>query len=265
MFVSKNFICIFKADPSNKDDVVDKMDDPCFLPPCPTWGICRPNTRKAVEKGSFIIFLGHYPNGDYLVKGLIRVGGKINYVDASKQFPNRKNTLIKQSDIILNTSVKIKDRKNRNIKKDIENEIERIKNRTGEYPEILTTIKYNNMNYVQGPEDDHELDNWKCRRIFNCQDRTILKCLKQQACKKESKFPSIKEYVVADYWYDVGKLRIPWLEICPESLKETKLKTRYNQHNHRSLNKKEIYEIKKKLEQITVDKSVKSQYKKFGT
>ncbi|MEX3746534.1 hypothetical protein [Lysinibacillus xylanilyticus] len=97
-----------------------------------------------------------------------------DYAEAFAQFPQRKNSLIRESNIILNTVENIKEgRKDSSVK----NEIERIKNKTGSIPSILTTIRYNNKIYVQNPEDDHQVNNWKCRRIFNCYDRTMIKCL----------------------------------------------------------------------------------------
>ncbi len=79
----RNYLCVFRADPSIVDDVVDLGFDPDFRPPVATWGICRPPTRQHVKVDSYVIFLGYYPNDRrYLVKGWLRVGKKISYLDA---------------------------------------------------------------------------------------------------------------------------------------------------------------------------------------
>lgn len=260
MIMPKNYLCVFIADTSNKNDVVDKMDDPCFSPPWPTWGVCRPNTRYAVDIGSYIVFLGGYPQNEYFVKGIIRVGGLLNYAEAVAQFPKRKNSLIRESQTVLNPMQTIKRRKDST---EIKDEIERITNKTGTIPSFLTTIKYNNKTYVQGPEDNHEIDNWKCRRIFNCQDKTLLKCLQLGGCKKEKQFSERRGYIVADFWHDVGKLRIPWSQVCPDSIRDTDLKTPYNQHNAIELDKNEVREIIDKLKQLSAGKGPKSQFKEY--
>ncbi|MFD0619682.1 hypothetical protein ACFQZR_19625 [Paenibacillus sp. GCM10027629] len=248
--MSKHYLSIFIADTTNKEDVVDKMDDPCFSLPYPSWGVCRPNIRYAVDIGSIIVFLGRHPNNKYFVKGLMRVGKLLNYAEASAQFPQRKNSLIRESKTILNPMEIIKTNHKSDTSVKVKNEIECIKNNTGNIPSILTTISYEMKTYVQSPEDDHEINNWKCRRIFNCQDKTLLKCLKEQSCKKEKQFHLKRGYIVADLWHDVGKLHIPWSEVCPVSKKDTLLR-HGGRHNALKLSEEEVREIKGKLKKMS--------------
>jgi len=83
----------------------------------------------------------------------------------------------------------------------------------------------------------------------------LLKCLQLGGCKKEKQFPERRGYIVADFWHDVGKLRIPWPQVCPDSIRDTDLKTPYNQHNAIELEKKEVREIIDKLKQLSAGKA----------
>jgi len=95
---SPNYLCVFRADQEVHDDVVDLGQDPDFRPPVPTWGVCRPPTRRSVGVGSYIVFLGFYKQDQrYLVKGWMRVGEKINYLEALRRFGNRPNVIIREA------------------------------------------------------------------------------------------------------------------------------------------------------------------------
>ncbi len=72
----------------------------------------------------------------------------------------------------------------------------------------------------------------------------------KQECKKKNDFPLQKRYIVADYWHDVGRLRIPWSKVCPESKKSTKLRLG-SRHPELPLSKREIREIMDKLKKMT--------------
>src|SRR5260370_21320638 len=83
-------------------------------------------------------------------------------------------------------------------------------------PPFLTTIHFNGRVYVQFEEDPHEIDNWKCKRMFLCRKtprRDPLKdCIMAGACQRETEFPHLKDYIVAaeDGWQDVGPQRLNW-------------------------------------------------------
>ena len=91
-----NYVCVFYADPAVQDDVVDLGLDPDFSAPLPTWGICRPNLRRAVRRGSRLVFLGYYPKDrSYLLKGWFEVDETIGYEEALERFPNRRNVIVR--------------------------------------------------------------------------------------------------------------------------------------------------------------------------
>jgi hypothetical protein len=204
--------------------MVDISDDPCFRNP-PTWGICRPPTRKVIDKGDYLFFFAYYKISDqYYFKGYFKVGEKISYINAFKRFKNRLNVII--------TDKKYKNKnanwRYRDLKKTYEN-----KNGT-QIKKWLTTIQVQEGIFYQNPNDNHEIDNWKCRRIFHCQSDQFKNCILRDKCLKDKiSLMEYKNYVVADNknWADLGHL---WIDL-PTFLKETgfslSLKTPLNQHN----------------------------------
>lgn len=62
-----HYLCVFRAAEDITNDVIDIGQDPDFRPPA-TWGICRPNIRRAVRPGNHTVFLGYFPStGQYLL------------------------------------------------------------------------------------------------------------------------------------------------------------------------------------------------------
>ncbi|HNY45230.1 MAG TPA: hypothetical protein PKH15_11120 [Bacteroidales bacterium] len=53
--MSKSFLIVFHGQIVN-GKIVDIGDDPCFDSP-PSWGICRPPTRRSVKIGDTLIFI----------------------------------------------------------------------------------------------------------------------------------------------------------------------------------------------------------------
>lgn len=97
MNAGPHYVCVFHAAETVIDDVRDLGDDPDFRAPA-TWGICRPNTRRAVQVGSHVFFVGFMRSSSrYLVKGWLRVGEKIGYLEALNRFGDRLNVIVRDS------------------------------------------------------------------------------------------------------------------------------------------------------------------------
>lgn len=230
----RHYLCVFYGDPQINGDVVDIGLDPDFSAPAPTWGICRPAVRSRwLVKGSHVVFVAYYRPERYLVKGWIRVGELLTYTKALDRFPSRRNVIIRTLDRISPPA-----RPTLWKRKDIGVAIEaKYGNRP---PTFLTTIRSGNRTFVQNPEDDHELDNWKCQRLFLDSSAQLRRCIEAGCCLRESHFPTLKGYVVADAWADVGPLRIPWSQVSPPSLVGAPLRTPYHQHNERRLSDEDL-------------------------
>jgi hypothetical protein len=235
-----NYLCVFHADQEVQDDVVDIGHDPDFRPPVPTWGICRPDKRHSVEVGSYIVFLGYYKEDQrYLVKGWIRVGEKINYLEALKRFVNRPNVIIReapQTKLSTPRSWKQKHKDLQKLTRDLYGT---------DKPLFLTTINFKNQVYVQFEEDPHEIDNWKCGRMFRCQTKQLQRCIEAGACKRETIFPDLTDYIIAaeGEWQDVGRQLLKWHSVAPPCLRDKSLRTPLNQHNGLLLSDAEVKEV----------------------
>jgi hypothetical protein len=231
MTSAPNYLCVFRANPEISNNVVDLGQDPDFQPPVATWGICRPPTRQSVRIGSYVVFLGYYPrypiDHRYLVKGWIRVGEKIGYLEALERFPDRPNVIIRD-----NASIQSHGSISRGWRRaDLQEETER---RYGtDEPDFLTKIQLNDRILVQSPCDYHEIDNWKCQRMFRCQKSRLAGCIRSGRCVREGQFPELRGYIVAapDGWQDVGPLRLDWQEVAPDHLRSRRLRTPRGQHN----------------------------------
>lgn len=233
-----HYLCVFHADQEIHDDVVDLGHDPDFRPPVPTWGICRPDKRHSVDVGSHIVFLGYYKeNQRYLVKGWMRVGEKIKYLEALKRFGNRPNIIIRQAPQTKSSA--LISWKHKDLQKLTQNLY------GNDRPLFLTTINYNNRVYTQFADDPHEIDNWKCGRMFLCQTKQLQRCIEVGECKREAKFPNLTDYVVAAEggWQDVGPHLINWDSVAPTCLRDRPLRTPHNQHNPLSLSYEEVMEV----------------------
>ncbi len=237
---SPNYLCVFRADQAVHDDVVDLGHDPDFRPPVPTWGICRPPTRRSVGVGSYIVFLGYYDKDQrYLVKGWMRVGEKISYLEALERFSNRPNVIIREAPQTKSSAPVLWTRKHRDLQK-------LTRDRYGtDRPLFLTTIHVEDQVYVQFEEDPHEIDNWKCGRMFRCQTKQLQRCIEAGECKRELEFPRLKGYVVAaeGEWQDVGSQLLDWLTVAPPRLRDKSLRTPLNQHNVLLVSDAEVTEI----------------------
>ena len=223
----KNYLCVFHVNSEVLSDVVDLGQDPDFSPPPATWGICRPQVRsKWLNVGSEVFFIGFDRKADsYLGKGWFKVGEIITYVEALRRFPTRRNVIIRFEEEVgtrARDEVKWK-------RKDLRRLCEA---RFGTpQPEFLSKTGCQEKFLVQNPDDDHEIDNWKCQRMFLCREQQLVKCINEARCMRESEFPGLSGYIVAEKWCDVGPKRIPWQELAPPSMMATSLRTPMGQHN----------------------------------
>jgi hypothetical protein len=223
---------------------VDLGFDPDFRPPVATWGICRPPTRQHVKVDSYVIFLGYYPNDRrYLVKGWLRVGKKISYLDALEHFPDRPNVIIRDSAATGDQAPTIRGWKRGDLQEKAKRDYGTIA------PDFLTQIRLGTRTFVQLPGDPHEIDNWKCQRMFRCQKTQLARCIDACRCMREEDFPALRGYIVAapGEWRDVGPLRRDWHMMVPNGLRARldvdRLRTPYGQHNARSLHLAEVEAI----------------------
>jgi hypothetical protein len=116
---------------------------------------------------------------------------------------------------------------------------------------FLTTIHHEDRVYVQFDEDSHEFDNWKCQRMFLCQETQLKRCIRAGVCLREPEFTHLTGYVVAaeDGWQDVGCLRLDWRAVAPPSLRDRSLRTR-GRHNALRLPGAEVMEIVSVLSEL---------------
>ena len=83
-------------------------------------------------------------------------------------------------------------------------------------PAFLKQIKYEEEIFGQNSTDDHEIDNWKCQRIFLYNFKQFCKCIEKDNCEKENLFDNQKGYAIASEWEDFSKFRIKWKDVCPQ-------------------------------------------------
>lgn len=228
-----SYLCVFTANPQVKDNVEDKSKDPDFSEPA-TWGICRPQVRvKWTTPGSHILFIGLLrEQKKYYVKGWIRIGERISYIEALKKFPKRPNVIIRPKGRGKPPEIKWK-------RQTIEKFIQ--KKYGAKIPQFLRSIKVGKQVFMQNPKDDHQVDNWKCQRMFLCSTKQLTKCSKKDKCLKEAKFSSLRGYVIADKCHDVGHVRIP-VEKLGYKIKD--LRTPRGQHNALLITPKRMKNIK---------------------
>jgi hypothetical protein len=220
----KSYIIVFHGDGNKPNKMVDISDDPCFLEP-PTWGICRPTTRKSIKVGDYLFFVAYYKVcNQYYFKGYFKVGQKIPYNIALKKFKNRLNV------IITNKKINFKNHKWRY------NKLKKAYNiQNGQQiKKWLRVLKATEGTFFQNQNDSHEIDNWKCRRIFHCDSDQFLKCNKKNKCLKENQsLKNYSNYIVADKneWADLGSFWIdfPYFRKCTGF--SLSISTPLNQHN----------------------------------
>jgi len=232
--------------------VNDIGDDPDFDRP-PTWGICRPQVRaKWIRKGSQIVFVG-FDKGptSYFLRGRFQVEETITYLDALKRFPTRKNVIIRHANAL--PVVKIVDAKWK---------IPEIRNAvsTDHVPQCLLAISTNDGRFlVQNPKDTHEVDNWKCQRIFLCNKNQIQEWIKDNKCQKEEEFSKKRGYVVFGAYRDylAEGAHIPWDMVAPENMRT--LSTTKGQHNARKISNEDLNQLRRSVEDYIVKQGAQRQ------
>ncbi len=220
--MTKCFLIVFHGQIVN-GKIIDIGDDPCFDSP-PSWGICRPPTRRAVKIGDILIFIAKVDT-NYFLKGWLQVGDKLDYVSALKRFPGRQNVII--SSTASTKSIKWR-------YKDLENIY--IKTHGQAIPYFLLDLQSTSGSFYQSQVDEHEIDNWKCRRIFHCQSKQFAKCISTNSCFKNGSsliVDKYKNYVVADpnHSADLDALKMTFDEIAKATNFPTPIRTPKGQHN----------------------------------
>lgn len=235
-----HYISVFHTNDDISKGIKDLGDDPFFSTQHATWGICRPQVRaKWIKIGGQIIFIGyHKKTNEYYLKGYFKVGEKINLIEALKRYPENKNVIVSKTKFKENNTWWRDKRKKKIVEKKYGNKI----------PVFLKTIKYKEEIFGQNNIDDHEIDNWKCQRIFICNFKQFCKCIEKGNCEKEDFFESQKGYVVASDWEDFSKSRIKWQNVCPQRFQSKSLKTPKGQHNVMKITQDEITELKQNIE-----------------
>lgn len=234
----RNYLCVFLATGSG-DDI---GGDPDFNGDTATWGICRPQVRSTwIDPESHLVFVGFDRiKNVYFLKGWFDVDEIITYEKALERFPNKHNVIIRNADshpALKITDVKWKYTSNKKLL---------FEKKISEVPKILTTIKAANGHFfVQNPDDSHEIDNWKCQRIFLCSLSQIEKCIQAGKCPKENRLTDYKGYVIGKNAVDLGSHKIPWSQVAPDCLKGKSLQTPYRQHNARSLTNHDVEQIQR--------------------
>jgi hypothetical protein len=227
--MSKSYLIVFHGDYGKfckQKEIVDISDDPCF-DAIPTWGICRPPTRKSVEIGSKLFFVAYYKETKkYYLKGWFEVAEKISYSDALKRFPLRKNVIISRSTrSVGNTNWRYT--KLKNIYEGIYGK---------HIPYWLKSVVVKEGTFHQNNVDTHEIDNWKCRRIFHCDKDQFRKCIDTNLCEKSNfSLNQFENYIVShpNNWQDTGNLMIEFSKFKEATGIDFELATPKGQHNVR--------------------------------
>lgn len=177
------------------------------------------------------------------------MGEKIDYPRAMRKYGNRQNVLLT---------------KKNNIRQDIKWRYPALmqlsRRKYGDMvPDFLRKINSNGETFYQSHKDDHEIDNWKCRRIYHCNKNHFADCIEYGTCMKENESlcaDKYRNYVVANpnKWEDLDDLRIRYCDLANRvNLPET-LCTPKGQHNVRKVDK-QIDEIFSYIERIKACKS----------
>lgn len=220
--MSKTFLIVFHGQ-INNGKIVDIGDDPCFNSP-PSWGICRPQTRQAVNSGDTLIFIAKVDT-DYFLKGWFQVAGKLDYPSALHLFPNRHNVIISTTPSNHPIEWRYRERKKKYL------------NEYGQgRPNFLLDLQTETETFYQSSTDEHEIDNWKCSRILHCNKNQFANCVIKNSCLKNGvslKDKKYKNYVVADAngWEDLDSLRSTFDEIAIATNFKKAIRTPKGQHN----------------------------------
>ncbi len=222
--LKKNFGLVYaveKGDPTGT--LRDVSDDPSFKRP-PTWGICRPDVRNSphLQIGSYLVFIASY-NKKLYVKGCFKVADKINVVKALGRFKKRQNVIISLYNFGLQKKIwQYEDR-----------QTIWEKGHGTKIPKIFKSFKFNSTKYYQRKKDDHNMDNWKCTRIHNCNFKSFEKCVQAGYCIKDRTNIILKlNYIVGDRneFYDWNQKRIEWHKVAPILKKPSTLRNGANKH-----------------------------------
>jgi hypothetical protein len=222
---NKTYLVVFLGE-FRGNKIYDKGDDPCFCAP-PTWGICRSNVRKYLKVGDTLFFLAEI-NKIYYLKGWFEVGEKIDYLSALERFPDRKNVIISRQQ-----NPHIVFWENKALKECYRN---RHNNRC---PNFLSKLVTQQGTFYQNQIDRHKIDNWKCRRILNCEFEKLTQCIQNNSCGKNGvdicdDNNKYKNYIVANpnKGDDVDYLGITLADIEKVTgIKKEKVETPCYQHN----------------------------------
>lgn len=227
-----SYLIVFHATVDPNRGPVDIGDDPCFDDP-PTWGICRPPTRRSVQIGTNLFFVAYVAPNQYFVKGWFQVGEKISYIEAHDRFPNRANVIIRllPNNHPLETIIQNRQLRWRYPERQQAFQASGLPG----VPEFFYRTLVNNEIYFQNPADEHEIDNWKCNRIFLCRTNQFSQCIAQNVCHKEGEIlqQQYHNYIVAqqDNWIDIGPQLLTWADVDNQFQFNLTLRTPRGQHN----------------------------------
>jgi hypothetical protein len=171
-----------------------------------------------------LFFIAKVDN-DYFLKGWFKVGSKLDYPSALKQFLSRRNVIISTKPSTHPIKWRYKDLQKSYYKKHGET-----------MPNFLIQLDSTSGTFYHNQTDDHETDNWKCRRIFHCTSKQFEKCISLNNCLKNNTSltcDEYKNYIVADpnHWADLDNLRITFDEIKKATNFPTAIRTPKGQHN----------------------------------
>lgn len=235
-----SYISVFHTADDISKEIKDLGDDPFFSEKYATWGICRPQVRaKWIKIGGQIIFIGYPKKTDeYYLKGYFKVGEKINQIEAIRRYPKNKNVITSKTEFKEN-NIWWRDKRKKKL----------IENKYGnQIPDFLKKINFGGEEFRQNKVDDHEIDNWKCQRIFLCNYKQFCTCVEKGNCEKENTFDKQRGYVIASEWEDYSRFRLKWRDVCPERFKSKSLRTPKHQHNVMKITQDEITELQVNIE-----------------
>lgn len=239
----KHFVLVFLAEVDNSGKFVDPGNDPCFDRP-PSWGICRPDIRneKGLCPGSYLLFIACVKiNGTrkYYLKGYFCVKEKIDVISAYNGFCGRSNVIISSRERKIPNEVWASKRWEQAC---FEN--------NQSIPEFMKRLKQGIDEYYQTDWDNHQIDNWKCRRIYNCNIKSFKKCIAEDRCLKDAHNLK-KNYVVGsenDY-AEWDNLMVEWRSVSPMIDKPSELMVG-NRHPELEISLQDFLVIKNHMESL---------------
>ncbi len=135
----------------------------------------------------------------------------ISYLQALERFPDRPNVIIRDAEATAGIPAVARGWKREGLR-------DQAWQKTGTLtPGFLTKIDLPHRRLVQLPSDDHEIDNWKCQRMFLCRRSQLSACIAAESCLREQQFPSLRGYIVADAQCDLGPDRLEWQSVAPRA------------------------------------------------